>query len=350
MKATLALPLFAGVAFLGLSPGRCSAGGPAASPGFALENGDVNGDGTRNLADGVFLLRFCFLGDSAPVPLALCSGNPPVVSNGDFDGDGSIDLADAVRLLAWLFFRGRPPVPACAPGEDRVRTLGPEVVAYGNSLAEWMELYWTWALLGADPAQGRIGKVAFLPLPASDWIWGEFSPEKPLVFQGHLDVTFEPGTILVWPEDFWILEMYDPETGLPPDPRIPDSVMLSSMYDFTLDVEKDSFELTGYPPAVTIDGVRIQKNFNDYYVTIEFDEPLLYPEPTGYGSIGARLMQGFGMLTAPLTQGVHRLSLHECAIISEMINDPASSGYDPAYGQIPPLGVCYDNTWTITVK
>jgi hypothetical protein len=348
MRTALLLSLSA--AILGFCPARALGNDPSAAQGFALLNGDGNGDGTRDLADGVFLLRFAFLGGSSPVPLALCDGNEPVVENGDIDGNGAIDVADSVRLLGWLFFRGRPPVPACAPGEDRVRTLGPDVVAYGNSLAEWMALYWVWSNAGADPAQGQIGKVAFLPLPAGNYLWGEASPEKPMVFQGYLDVSFPAGTILVWPEDVWSLELYDPSTGAPPDPRIPDDVMLGSMSDFELDLKSGAFALTGYPPAITVDGVRIQRDFNEYYVAVDFDPPLLYPQPSPYGSIGIRLIQGFGALTAPLEKGVHRLSLHECSILPEWINDPESPEYDPAFGTIPPLGFCYDNTWTITVK
>jgi hypothetical protein len=51
-----------------------------------------------------------------------------------------------------------------------------------------------------------------------------------------------------------------------------------------------------------------------------------------------------GTLETPL------LSLHECAILPGWTNDPVSPSHDPAFGQIPPLGYCYDNTWTVTVE
>ena len=85
----------------------------------AIENGDTNGDGRRDLSDGIYLLLHLFLGGAAPVS-GSCPELPPclvpqivVVENGDTNGDSRRDVADAVTLLEWLFRAGRPPVPLC---------------------------------------------------------------------------------------------------------------------------------------------------------------------------------------------------------------------------------------------
>jgi hypothetical protein len=42
----------------------------AAGPGAATQNGDVNGDGTKDLSDAIYLLRFLFTGGPPPVAIA----------------------------------------------------------------------------------------------------------------------------------------------------------------------------------------------------------------------------------------------------------------------------------------
>lgn len=85
--------------------------------GFAWENGDINGDGERDLSDGIGLLGHLFIGGPAPVPLALCGSDAPIVQNGDTNGDGSIDISDPIQLLGWLFLGSSQPVPACGAGQ-----------------------------------------------------------------------------------------------------------------------------------------------------------------------------------------------------------------------------------------
>ena len=170
MKTAHVLLWFVLAASLVFPTGVLPAAGPA--PGFAIDNGDVNGDGARNLSDAVSLLSYSMLGGAPPVPLALCEGNAPAVRNGDIDGSGRIDITDAVRLLTWLFFHVRPPVPACKPGEDDFRVLGLNVIAYGRSYGQWSAEFWKWAFSlpvdhhplfdTADCSYGQSGKVWFL--------------------------------------------------------------------------------------------------------------------------------------------------------------------------------------------
>lgn len=72
---------------------------------FALENyGDVNGDGTTNLGDAVFLINFLFKGGPSPQPLA----------SGDVSGDCEVNLGDVVYLINYLFRGGPRPQAGCA--------------------------------------------------------------------------------------------------------------------------------------------------------------------------------------------------------------------------------------------
>jgi hypothetical protein len=145
--------------------------------GFALANGDVNGDMERDLSDAVELLGHLYLGNPEPVPLALCGSSEPIVRNGDSNGDGARDVSDAVHLLWWLFVGGREPVGACFEGQGGARNpnpriIPPQAIAFGKSFGEWTALWWQWA--GALPPDahplfdnttcdaGQNGKVWFL--------------------------------------------------------------------------------------------------------------------------------------------------------------------------------------------
>ncbi len=65
--------------------------------------GDVNSDGSVDIADSVFLLQYLFVGGAAPSPL--CQGG--------VNGDSDVDIADAVYLMAYLFTGGPGPILAC---------------------------------------------------------------------------------------------------------------------------------------------------------------------------------------------------------------------------------------------
>ncbi len=99
--------------------GGLRAGEVSDDPGFALENGDTNGDLARDLSDAVYLLGHLFLGGPAPVELQPCATEPPLVRNGDTNGDGTRDVSDAIHLFGWLFTGGPEPINACAQRKGR---------------------------------------------------------------------------------------------------------------------------------------------------------------------------------------------------------------------------------------
>ena len=87
-----------------------------------LENGDLDGDGSRNITDAVRMVNYLFSGGPPPVP-AVCevfeSGSsdkdpifsvPTEVQNGDVDGNGSVNITDVIRFVQWLFAAGDEPV------------------------------------------------------------------------------------------------------------------------------------------------------------------------------------------------------------------------------------------------
>ena len=61
--------------------------------------GDVNGDGTINVTDVVYLINYLFNEYSPPDPLWL----------GDANGDGKVNVVDVVYLINYLFGEGPPP-------------------------------------------------------------------------------------------------------------------------------------------------------------------------------------------------------------------------------------------------
>ena len=76
--------------------------------GRTFVRGDVNGDGTRNLSDPIFLLVHLFLGGEAPGCL----------DAGDANDDGSLEITDAIYSLSFQFLGGPPPAspfPDCGP-------------------------------------------------------------------------------------------------------------------------------------------------------------------------------------------------------------------------------------------
>lgn len=76
--------------------------------GPAFTRGDTNADGRIDLSDAIFLLRYLYLGDTAPSCLDAADVNddsevPPVVD--------PPDVSDAIYLLNWLFLGDSPPPP-----------------------------------------------------------------------------------------------------------------------------------------------------------------------------------------------------------------------------------------------
>jgi len=310
--------------------------------GYALDNGDVNGDHDRDLSDAIFLLSHLFAGSAAPVELARCGPFVPVVPNGDSNGDRELDVSDPVHLLAWLFTSGPEPANACALlGFDDIDPAGggdsdaagagaggnlrhvprvapPRSRAYGKTLAEWLELYWRWYFGGGSDT---VGRVRFLPIPAGEYIEGDGTPASPALLRGEIDVHLAPGTPFVLPQFAWTRERYLPELGIPDDPAIPDDILLAGVTPLTL----------------TINGRVVISDANeaDFYVPSTLLDPIIeYAEPSSYGSIAAIAFQGCGFVSPPLPAGDHVIHLYEVYVIDAL-------GFS--------FGVIYDNTWRIHV-
>ncbi len=113
-KLVFSSAMILGCVFLVAASGNLFADYPAFSPGFALENGDTNGDWEMDVSDAIHLFRYLFLGGPAPVPLAPCAGLFPLIRNGDLNGDGQITIGDGIQHLMWLYIGGPEPAPACS--------------------------------------------------------------------------------------------------------------------------------------------------------------------------------------------------------------------------------------------
>jgi len=174
------------------------------------------------------------------------------------------------------------------------RSAGPnpgQSSAYGKPLAEWMKIYWTWFLGG--PQAGAVKNVTFLPVPA-----GVPSDIDPTVAVGELDVSLANGQALALPMFTFYGESYLPETGLADD---------------------DS----SFPPAdvftsaevlIKLDGKIILDSSKDdlspfYFDPQYFHKPIVYAEPSSYGSDAAIWVKGIGFVHPPLSTGKHRLEL-----------------------------------------
>ncbi len=99
----------------------------------SVENGDYNGDGSRNLTDAINMFQYLFTDRATPaVPAAAhcdivdtddgskVGHYASRVQNGDVNGDEAFDLTDCIYFLNWLFAGGAEPVEIdCAlPGSS----------------------------------------------------------------------------------------------------------------------------------------------------------------------------------------------------------------------------------------
>jgi hypothetical protein len=182
--------------------------------------------------------------------------------------------------------------------------------ARGQSLDQWMLQYWTWFFGGSQANEQN--NVLFLPLPV-----GTPSPEDPSITVGHADVTLRTGEGFFLPVFVFFGETYLDPTVPDDDPSFPPA---------------DVF--TGAHVLVTLDGKTIldSERGDDlskvYSDTQFFDHPLLYPEPSSYGSIGAIWVKGLGVVQQPLSKGNHKLEL---LVVSDF------------------FGIGFHNTWNLTV-
>jgi hypothetical protein len=91
-----------------LTANGCGATVPTTQAGLVTTYamGDVNCDGSVDVADPIAIANYLFGGGPAS-----CCGNLS-----DANGDGAINIADPVWMLGWLFSGGAAPVPPAGPG------------------------------------------------------------------------------------------------------------------------------------------------------------------------------------------------------------------------------------------
>jgi hypothetical protein len=214
----------------------------------------------------------------------------------------------------------------------------PDSKAFGKTLTEWMQLYFTSYYSGGGcparpcPPEDHVGQVKFLPLPVGEQIGGSGTYADPAVLEGHLNVTLRPGTPFVLPVTVWVGERYEDYPVVPDDPALP--------ADLFTDPSKNLI-------TVSIDGKPVMNSRVASVSPFYFGpaplgpegEGVIYEEPSSYGSIAAIFVQGIGFVHPPLSVGTHTIELvSELRIPPELLNSPVG------------LGIRYENTWTITVS
>lgn len=216
----------------------------------------------------------------------------------------------AVATVAWV-------APATAVDRGAPRIAPPVSNAYGKTLPEWLATYYRWYYGTAqDISQSVVGHVQLLPLPAGEQVGGSGTSDDPAVLVGELEMNLRPGTPFVLPLVGLVGERYEGYPGAPDD----DPAFFAP--------------LTAMSAHLTIDGKTVVSDANQAAFTtpVTFFNPLVpYPAPTDYGSVAAVWFTAIGIVSPPLSAGVHVVHL-DSALIVEGI-----------------FGVTYDNTWTITV-
>ena len=87
------------------------------------------------------VLNAALLGVIAHQLVAIAGGGAVATQNGDTNGDGTRDLSDAVHLLQWLFSGGEPPVAIAQQGGDdeEITELRVQVVALRSEMDAFQE-------------------------------------------------------------------------------------------------------------------------------------------------------------------------------------------------------------------
>jgi hypothetical protein len=178
--------------------------------------------------------------------------------------------------------------------------------AFGKTLSEWQQLYFSWYFMGGPD---HVGQVKFLAIPAPDpaLTTGSGTYDDPQFLYGHLDVTLASATPFVLPVIVWIGETYLPATGYPDDPPLPATLFTDPSRTI----------------KVYIDGSRVMDSAQASVSPFYFGPVPLqvtYSEPTSYGSIGAIFVQGIGFVQPPLSVGTHTIELESESLVPP---DPA---------------------------
>lgn len=179
-------------------------------------------------------------------------------------------------------------------------------------LADAMAKYWSWYYGGVGSQD--VGRLYLVPLPNGAQI-----SDDPLIFQGSTSFTVRTGRTLVLPMQFYVGESY--VEGPPDDPAA-----------FPVDLKASSLLLT-VDGRVVVDSTRTKLDCVFIDVTY-FKEPIMYPEPSSYGSNAAIWMTGLGILLPPMSKGSHVIELQVIA------------PYRPLFG----VDLGYYNTWNVTVE
>lgn len=178
-------------------------------------------------------------------------------------------------------------------------------------LADAMARFWAWNYGGVGPQQ--VGHFFLVPLPGGDLV-----SEDPLIFQGSASFSVRAGKTLVLPISFFLGESYI--EGPPDDPA-----------DYPTDYKASSVLLT-VDGRVIVDSTRSKLDCLFVDLTY-FPEPIVYPQPSDYGSNAAVWMTGIGILLPPMSPGPHVIDLQ---VISPL----------PFWG----IQLGYYNTWNVTVE
>lgn len=302
MCARMAILLLSGLLILGISTAAVVAA-PGAGVGFALENGDTNGDLQRDLSDGIHVLHHLFLGGPGPVPLATCAGAPPAVRNGDSNGDASIDVSDGIHILSWLFGSGPEPVPPCgftgsgAGGKNpNPRVIPVHAGAFGTTYADLAGAWWNWAFQfpfetnpiveegEVDCSRGQSGRVWFLA-----GTFGGSAARTCTIPQGT-PLFFSPANYAAWAPE-------DGETEA--DVRAGANAIIDGVT--VLECEIDGI------PLQDLFSYRVESPEGGFVL---YDGPLLADFGYEPGDRYPAVADGFWILIPPLPAGDHTIHFH----------------------------------------
>ena len=216
----------------------------------------------------------------------------------------------AVTLTAVLMLASQPTLAGSPKGVCQEGGYNKVV------LADAMAKYWTW-YYGGQVGPQKIGNLFLVPMP-DDGDWA--SVGNVVTFQGSKSFELRTGRTLVLPLSFFLGESY-----------------VDGSYDnpenFPIDYKASTLLLT-VDGRVIADSSRTK--LDCLYVDVTyFEEPIVYPEPSSYGSDAAIWMMGLGILLPPMSPGEHII---EMQVMSDLTQPPG-------YGYF--LG--YYNTWYVKV-
>lgn len=277
---------------------------PLSSHGYAIQNGDVNGDHDRDLSDAISLLGFLYSGGGEPVPLALCAGGPTAVVNGDANADGDIDVSDAVSLVGWLFLGTQPPAEPCGDGAGAAKNSNPRVIPpqakpYGSSYEQWGIDFFTF--------------VYSIPLESNPFVGAGIcdsdSPKRvnylPAPFGSTNHCTVEPGKALLLPAAVYLNDYPCPDPAFEPAPG-------QSLEDFLKEGAAGIIDLITNI-QIEVDGVLIE-NVERYRLSTDLFHFTSHPslvaiDPCVTGESQPAVVDGYFLMFTPFAPGEHVLRI-----------------------------------------